>query len=66
MKALQVVGVEHRQALAGIEDEGNAGGRELLGVADHAVATVRRDDADLDVPQLCDTSLTCECCMAPG
>jgi hypothetical protein len=43
----QVGAVEHRQPLAGIEDERDAGLRELPGVLDHAVASVRRNDPEL-------------------
>ena len=46
MKCSQLLAVEHRQALARVEDEGNAGGRELRGVLDHRLAAVRRDDPE--------------------
>jgi hypothetical protein len=48
MKA-QLGAVEHGQALAGIEHEGDAGGMELRGVLQHGVAPVRGDDAQADV-----------------
>lgn len=40
--------VEHRQALPRIEDEWNAGFGELARMLDHALAAIRRDDAELD------------------
>jgi hypothetical protein len=45
----QLAAVEHRQALARVEHEGDAGRLELLGVLQHRVAAVGRDDAQLDV-----------------
>jgi hypothetical protein len=45
----QLVAVEHRQALARVEHEGDAGGLELLGVLKHGVAPVGGDDAQADV-----------------
>ena len=45
----QFLAVEHRQALAGIEHERNAGRVELLGVLQHRFAAVRGDDAEPDV-----------------
>jgi hypothetical protein len=50
MKFQQFLAVEHRQPLAGVEDEGHAGVGELLRVLQHAVAAVRRDDAERRVP----------------
>ena len=46
------VAVEHRQTLAGIEDEGNFCVGELAAVFEHAVASVRRDDAEAHVSGL--------------
>ena len=43
MKFTQLLAVELRQALAGIEDERDAGLGELLGVFQHALAPVRGD-----------------------
>ena len=48
-EAAQLGAVEHRQALARIEDERDAGGGELRGVLQHRVAAVGRDDADAQV-----------------
>ena len=45
----QHVGIEHRQALAGVEDEWDAGGVELLRVLDHPVPAIGRDDAQSHV-----------------
>ena len=45
----QFLAVEHRQALARIENEGDAGCLELLRVGQHAVAAVGGDDAELGV-----------------
>ena len=49
MKCAQVVAVEHRQALARIEDEGDAGSGQLRARAQHRVAAVGRDDGEADV-----------------
>ena len=49
MKLAQLLGAEHRQPLAGVEDERDAGRGELLGMRDHALAAIGRDDADADV-----------------
>lgn len=43
-EAAQLGAVKHGQALAGVEDERDLGGSELLGVLDHRVAAIRRDD----------------------
>jgi hypothetical protein len=47
-KRLQLVAVEHRQALARIEDERDAGAAAAR-VLEHRVAAVGRDDRDADV-----------------
>ncbi len=49
MNARQFLPVEHRQALARVEDERNARGLELLRMLEHRVAAVGRNDAQLDV-----------------
>ena len=48
---------EQRQALAGIEHEGHLRVGELLDVRAHAVAAVRRDDAEPDVVDIADAIL---------
>ncbi len=50
--AAQRGAVEERQTLARIENKRHAGGRELLGVLNHAVVAVRRDDAERDALRL--------------
>ena len=45
----QLLAVEHRQALAGIEDERHAGVGELARMVEHGAASVGRDDRDADV-----------------
>src|SRR5579862_7329217 len=45
-EALEILAGEQRQPLAGIEDERQARGGELVGVLDHARAPVGGDDAD--------------------
>jgi hypothetical protein len=52
--APQVVPREHRQALAGIEHVGNAGGREVARVLEHPLAAVGRDDREGDAARLRD------------
>ena len=54
MKREQLVAVEHRQALAGVEDERDARFVEFARVLQHAVAAVRRDDAELHVLRIGD------------
>ncbi len=70
MKFFKCVAIEQRHGLAQIENKRHAGGGELRGVLNHSLAAVGRDDADFDglgrLAHACDTSLTCECCMAPG
>ncbi len=70
MKVLKCLAIEQRHGLAEIENKGDAGGGELCRVLDHALAAIGSDDADFDrvigAGRACDTSLTCECCMAPG
>ena len=48
-KMRQVLAVKHGQTLTWIEHKRNAGGLELLGMLQHGVAPVRRDDADADI-----------------
>ena len=48
-EAAQLGAVEHRQALARIEDEAGAGVCQLLGVLEHGIAAVGRNDRDLHV-----------------
>ena len=43
-ETLQVLTIEHRHALTGIEDKRNPRGLELRGVFDHALPTVWRND----------------------
>ena len=45
-EAAQLLAAEHRQALAGVEDEGDAGGLEFARMLQHAVAAVGRDDRE--------------------
>ena len=45
----EFLAVEHRQALARIEDEGNVRRLELLGVLQHGLAAIGRDDAQANV-----------------
>eukprot|EP00825_Cyclidium_porcatum_P029940 TRINITY_DN3184_c0_g1_i14.p1 TRINITY_DN3184_c0_g1~~TRINITY_DN3184_c0_g1_i14.p1 ORF type:complete len:414 (-),score=39.68 TRINITY_DN3184_c0_g1_i14:727-1968(-) len=45
----QFVAVEHRQALARIENEGHVGIRKVTGVLHHALAAIRRDDAEFGI-----------------
>ena len=52
MNALQILAVEQRQPLAGIENERDAGRGELRGMLHHAVPPVRRHDAERDVARV--------------
>jgi hypothetical protein len=49
--------VEERHSLAGVEDERNAGLRELRRVRAHAFLAVRRNDAEADVRDVRDAAL---------
>ena len=56
-EAAQLGAVEHRQALARVEDEGHAGGDELGGVAQHRLAAIGRDDRQRQVAARRDVDL---------
>ncbi len=66
MKVLQVLAVEHRQALAGIEDERNAGRGELRAHA--AIMPSRPSGATMPIatsPRVRHL-VQCDCPIAPG
>jgi hypothetical protein len=50
----QLFAIEHRQTLAGIEYKGNICVFELLRMLQHSVASIRRNNAKLDICALFD------------
>ena len=50
----QLFAIEHRQTLAGIEYKWNIGVFELLRMLEHGVASIRRNNAELDICALFD------------